>query len=390
VINLSLGLPQDSPDLRDACQRAADSGCLLVAAVGNDGQNVLYPAGYSSVVGVAAVDGEFDVTAYSAPGDGVAIAAPGGLHVADRWLDGWMDGVLSCVRDETGDEPEYAHHYLVGTSQAAPHVAGAAALMLSANPGLLPSEVRTLLRASALDRGAVGDDVGYGAGVLQVHRAVNLALSANGTPRQDPPTLFLPTTSLNFDGFRSTSITYLYNGGSGQLQPTDVLVETDDGFPWLSATLLDSSRINPPVTRDRVQVDVNRFIVPPGRYAGVVRIRSAAGVLGTIRVVMQVGGYTRLGMPITVSALERDSLIARGEDVAVAERSYRYFVRGMPANDYLLRGGEDFDGDGFLCESFEACGWHDSPLQEEAVAVPFVPGVPAVRGLRVMLAPQQP
>ena len=71
---------------------------------------------------------------------------------------------------------------------------------------------------------------------------------------------------------------------------------------------------------------------------------------------------------------------------AIPERNYRYLLRGMPAGSYRLRAGEDLDKDGVSCEAFEACGWRGGLTEGEAVAVPFVPGVDALRGLGIDIA----
>ena len=177
----------NSSDLEFACARAHNQGVFVVASTGNDGGGVLYPAAYASTFAVAAVDGEPDTTRYSGAGPEVDIAAPGGLPAADAWNDGWPDGILGCYLDETVASTEPTHVGVVGTSQAAPHVSAAAALMLSLDPTLLVSDLRAFLRGSALDLGVVGEDVAFGAGLLQIHRALNLVLKRLGTPRSDAP-----------------------------------------------------------------------------------------------------------------------------------------------------------------------------------------------------------
>src|SRR5262249_38405444 len=68
-----------------------------------------------------------------------------------------------------------------GTSAAAPHAAAVAALLLQANTGLLPSQVAGLLQNGAADRGVLGYDSIYGAGLVNAFDSVK-ASSANVPP----------------------------------------------------------------------------------------------------------------------------------------------------------------------------------------------------------------
>ncbi|WP_281890341.1 S8 family peptidase [Paenibacillus sp. YYML68] len=112
VVNLSLGSPYSSLTLQNAVQYAWSRGSVIVAAAGNDGSSVpSYPANDANVLAVASTN-ETDVkSSFSNYGTWVEVAAPG-------------EDILSTY---TGSY--YA--YLSGTSMAAPHVAGVAALLAS-------------------------------------------------------------------------------------------------------------------------------------------------------------------------------------------------------------------------------------------------------------------
>ncbi|VVB90279.1 Subtilisin-like serine protease [uncultured archaeon] len=69
-----------------------------------------------------------------------------------------------------------SHGIFGGTSASAPHVAGAAALVLSANPYLTPDEVQQALEESAVDLGSAGKDNQYGSGRIDVYQAVQKVL----------------------------------------------------------------------------------------------------------------------------------------------------------------------------------------------------------------------
>ena len=394
ILNLSIGLPQDAADLRDACSRASNNGVLLVGAVGNDGGGVLYPAAYDSVFAVAAVDGAMNTTAYSNFGDAVDLAAPGGAPAADIGNDGWPDGIFSCVRDETVSPAVDGYGYIIGTSQAAPHVAGAAALLLSIDPSLTATQLKNMLRGTALDRGPIGEDVAYGAGVLQVHEAVKMALAGLGTPRTDAPVLLLPIPTCQFEDFGRVTIRRelpLFNGGSGRLNLLSVISVTDDGAPWLDASFTPADGPGDPVNQKEVVITINRNVVGAsidGRYSGSVILGNLDGAFGEVRVVMYVNEQTRAGRDLPVVAIEDATGIARRKTFATADRGYRYWFRNLTDGEYRLQAGEDLDGNGFMCEAFEACGWFGGPTELDAELVPYALDQPAVQGLGIDLVPQ--
>jgi subtilisin len=136
VINMSFGTTTNSWFLEDALIDAESAGIMLVAAAGNNGPaegTVLYPAAYPSVVAVGATDQQDAIASFSSRGTQVELSAPG---VA----------ILSTVA--TGGYEVYS-----GTSMASPHVAGAAALLLQADPSASPVEVIVSLGAYADDLG---------------------------------------------------------------------------------------------------------------------------------------------------------------------------------------------------------------------------------------------
>ncbi len=113
ICNMSLGTDTDVESLEEACDAAFTLGVLLVAAAGNDGGAVDYPAAYSSVIAVAAVDSSDARPSWSSYGPEVALAAPG-VDVYSTWKGS-------------------GYKTISGTSMAAPHVAGTLALNLSAD-----------------------------------------------------------------------------------------------------------------------------------------------------------------------------------------------------------------------------------------------------------------
>lgn len=158
VVNLSLGAPQQSPALKTAGQYAVEAGVVPVAAAGNRGSpdSVGYPAAYDEYLSVSATDIDDGIADFSSMGPEVDIAAPG-AEVCSAALDG--------------------HAVRNGTSMASPHVAGAAAQVLSA--GLSPSEARTRLLETAEDIGL--SETEQGAGLVDVAAALGYDSADDGT-----------------------------------------------------------------------------------------------------------------------------------------------------------------------------------------------------------------
>lgn len=166
VINLSLGTVQYSATLEDAIEYAADQGAVVVGAAGNCGDGdypfngcdfqdqPAYPALWPEVIAVGATTASMNQASFSTSGDYVEVVAPG-------------QGILS-----TFAFGEYA--LISGTSQAAPHVAGLAALIWSQHPGFTADQVRWAISGTALDLGAAGHDEAFGYGLIQVPGAVQL------------------------------------------------------------------------------------------------------------------------------------------------------------------------------------------------------------------------
>lgn len=171
VINLSLGADADVQSLHDAVIRAYKAGIVVVAAAGNTGASVSYPAAYPETIAVAATDFLDTAPYWSSQGPEVSLAAPG----------------VSIYSTYKGTK--YA--YMSGTSMAAPHVAAAAALVLdrqtdtafdgdgacvsvydtNCNGAWDPNEVKIKLQDTSIDLGAIGRDDVYGYGLVDAFAA---------------------------------------------------------------------------------------------------------------------------------------------------------------------------------------------------------------------------
>ena len=179
ILNMSFG-GEDSSSVVHAALRQADSaGILLVAAAGNTGTSpVLYPAAYPEVLAVGAVRQNLERASYSSYGDALDLVAPGGYWTDS--LPGILQQTYAPVNDSVTHVDTFAFVYKSGTSMAAPHVAGVAALLMSV--GASAARAREALRATAHDLGPPGWDPEYGYGLVDAAAALAYVLGDTGTP----------------------------------------------------------------------------------------------------------------------------------------------------------------------------------------------------------------
>ncbi|HXH84077.1 MAG TPA: S8 family serine peptidase, partial [Candidatus Tectomicrobia bacterium] len=168
VLNISINGVAASSSITSAARYAVSKGAVVVAAAGNCGC-VESTASNPYLISVSATTSTDSVASWSSRGDHVDVAAPG-------------SGILTTTRGG-------GYGSVSGTSFASPVTAGVVALMLSANPGLQPSEVEQILKATALDLGASGWDPSYGAGRVDALRAVVAAAETSPPADVTPPSV---------------------------------------------------------------------------------------------------------------------------------------------------------------------------------------------------------
>ena len=148
VINLSLGGPSTScPAVyQQAINDAVNAGTTIVVAAGNSDSDAgsFAPANCANVITVASTNRDGDRAYYSNRGASVELAAPGGETYSNR-----SDGVLSTLNDGATIPGKDIYAFYQGTSMAAPHVAGVAALLYSLDTTITPAKVLKNLQASA-------------------------------------------------------------------------------------------------------------------------------------------------------------------------------------------------------------------------------------------------
>lgn len=193
IVNLSFGGTGDCTPYQPVIDELRAKGVVVVAAAGNEyAAEPTRPAKCPGAIGVAALNRDGFKTHYSNFGPQLTIATVGGDDADGRWTSLADGGLLTITNDGTRGpgNPGYASVY--GTSFAAPVVAGAVSLMLSANPALTADQIVAGLRASARPHvtsptiGACSNDnpgrcicsaATCGAGILDAEQAVLYAFN---------------------------------------------------------------------------------------------------------------------------------------------------------------------------------------------------------------------
>ncbi len=355
IINLSLGGPGGSGATPDAYKQARDAGVIIVAAAGNGSSSVPeFPASYDdAVISVSALARDKARASYSNFNCFVDVAAPGG--------DG-ADSVMSTVGSDISPPVTFTYGLKQGTSMAAPHIAGVAALMKSVYPGLTPAQFENALKSGLIieDLGAAGRDDQYGYGMIDALKAVQTAqqLNDNQLNLADDPFLAVSQCALNFGvGTTNLSLT-LRDTGSGATPLTGITVTVDTGGTgsWLS--------YDPPANGTGLgdyTFRVNRTGLVNETYLATINIASSVNSV-SVPVVMQVTSavapeedaglhYFLLYDPATSSVLKQ---VTDNVNSGV----YNYQFDDVDAGEYQVYAGTDLNNDGAICDPGEACGFY--------------------------------
>jgi len=152
IVNMSFAGPGDAM-MRDMLGKANARGMVLIAAVGNAGpySPPLFPAADAHVIGITATDAEDRLLPQANRGTQVAVAAPGVEILAAA--------------------PGGGYQVTSGTSVAAAHASGVAALLLARDAKLTPAQVRNAMIRSA--HPIAGSRRDFGAGVIDALAAIN-------------------------------------------------------------------------------------------------------------------------------------------------------------------------------------------------------------------------
>ncbi len=363
ILNLSLGGGGFSQAEQDLFDQLRSAGILVVAAAGNAGNALpTYPAAYSGVVAVSAVDIDGQLAWYSNYGPTIDVAAPGGNTATDRNGDGFGDGILSTGGDDRILPLAYTYVLNMGTSMATPHVAGVAALMKSVYPALTPTEFAALLAAGELtdDLGADGAAVrndSFGYGLIDAQKSVLAALALAGGSAL-PPSLAIAPSFLNFGGSATTLPLTLGNAGGGTLKITGI----SESAPWITGVALDSE--SPPDSGlGTYTVSVDRSGLSAGAHSATIDFATDLPGSYSVTVLLQVGastvadtGFQRIQL-LDQNGVELQSV---GAALDAASGTYVFQFSDLAPGSYRVRAGTDSDHDGQICDPGEACGRYPS------------------------------
>lgn len=152
IVNMSFGSTEDNDAYRQAFQAASREGLIMVAAAGNEKKydSVTYPAKYSEVIAVSALNKQGGLAEFSSWGKEVGIAAPG-------------ESIRSTYLNSDYKE-------LSGTSMAAPHVTGAIARMMGKYGSNRAPIIMHMRRTASWMPGLNSEQ--QGAGMINVSRAL--------------------------------------------------------------------------------------------------------------------------------------------------------------------------------------------------------------------------
>ncbi|MEW2422133.1 S8 family serine peptidase [Streptomyces nigra] len=219
VINMSLGGGGScTTATQSAINAAVSRGTTVVVAAGNSNANAANysPASCANVISVAAADRQGNRSYYSNYGTVVDIAAPGGETNSVT-----ADGILSTLNSGAQGPSGENYAYYQGTSMAAPHIAGLAALMKSANASLTPAQIESAIKTNARTLPGTCSG-GCGAGLADATKTVQ-AVSGGSTGG----TTFTSTSALSIPDAGSAVESPITVSGRGGNAPSALKVDVD-------------------------------------------------------------------------------------------------------------------------------------------------------------------
>ncbi len=154
VLNMSFGVGKDNDTLQESISKTHQAGITMIAAAGNDGADTIdFPARYSEVIAVGAINENKELADFSNYGTNLDVVAPG-VNIASTWKNGQFNK-------------------LDGTSMATPHVAGLTALILSTFKNMTPSKIKKTIKQGATPLKSI-DSIKQGAGLVNAAKTIEI------------------------------------------------------------------------------------------------------------------------------------------------------------------------------------------------------------------------
>ncbi len=201
--------------LKSWVDKATDAGMVVVAAVGNGGTALNYPAAFDNVIGVGAVGKNKLVSQNSQNNESVFVAAPG-------------DDILTLSND-------VGMVLSTGTSLATPHVTAAIALIKELKPSSDLEEIKEILKSTSEDLGDAGYDVYYGNGLLNIKGIIkNLQV-------------YLPNVAVSQGIMDGKSRIHIHNNTGDKITADVFFAKYDDG-KLISLNMTDKTEFGAGVT----------------------------------------------------------------------------------------------------------------------------------------------
>jgi len=278
ALTASLGWPYstnpDRPTWRAVCENAMAAGVVVIFAAGNEGNccpptgSVRTPGDVPDMITVGATDCNDNLASFSSRGPVTWQGIP--PYNDYPYPPGKLKPTISAPGVNTKSTSNNCSGYtnLSGTSMATPHVTGAVALILEADPSLDHFAIKELLQATALDLGEAGRDNSFGAGRVNAYEAVAAALGG-GIPMRLQTSRLVSGVNCDAEVFRATpgqTVAFIYSTrglGNTYIPQLDVTID-------LANPVLAGAR-----TADQDGYALLRRRVPPGTQGTRVWLQAA-------------------------------------------------------------------------------------------------------------------
>jgi serine protease len=360
IINLSLGTSAYSPATQDLFTQIRNKGIIVIAAAGNENSSAPeYPAGYTGVWAISAVNLDRIRAAYSNYGPHIDLAAPGGdlTPVGDG---GAPALVWSTGGDDSSGTTRFTYTAYGGTSMAAPHVSGVVALMKALYPALSPIELDTLLEDGAItnDMGDAGRDDDYGWGLIDAYKAVTAVQALSAAL----PALKVTPETLYFSADTDSAALTIDAIGNGVIAVTAVLVDV----PWLdvAVTNIDADGLGVyTVAVDRTAGDLTE-----GIHSAAITFSTRPAQAIKVPVHLHVGAAKGHNGGLQYVVLENlDTGAVQIRQIRSESGFYHYAFSGVGQGRYRVFAGSDRDNDGRLDNVGESFGAY--PASDRMVTI---------------------